>query len=932
MTTYELQPGYSTRPQRPACARFLPGDDAADWIEDIASWDVPQADLELFLVPRSPADPRPRGLLVRLPESFGNAPGRRGLAYGVVGGKLFVPVEATITPVIAEEEWAELLREGYAAWVWHPQSGLVALEEPDRLRVSDLIEPPPEIETDWGRARDGEFWSSRIESIDVERPQTVEDILAEGRDEIGTQSDDLKTLPRSPGEGIGKTLGDIGAAAISPIARAAKWLADHTSGAAASAGAGSRNAGSGSAAGKTWMNSLSEWADEVLKRGADLWNARKKELDRLMSLLESDPDEGLKYALPMGQGAPRGLAPPGTRLTRRSVDFSLRPGSGGSADYWELPPDYEMQLLARYRELAAREVRLGRHRRAAYIYAELLNDLNAAANTLRAGKHYREAAVLFRDKLKRPHDAAKCLEQGGLLHEAIEIYDELQQHVKVAELYTQLQQLEDARQAYCRAVDERLKHGDRMTAARLLEEKLYDADNALAVLEAGWPDSGQARDCLDESFRLLARLGRHDRAAERVLQLRDDPPGPAQLRHLTDGLAEAAEAYPDDRVRAAAADATRVVTSRALVAGHNDPERLLRAVERLTPRDRLLTRDCRRHLRTRRRDLKAGAAPTSPRSPLRIPIDFVRTIPIPHSADWVSARGTSRGFYIAGYGSRELLLVRGAWAEPKAELTIASWKSRLLSGNPLLMSIDEHAPNSVRLFVPGGPAIPQRFLRPTPHSPPGQFAETPGWVSDGTIGMDSCGGVSWVLEFPFLVLKCIDHRGVVVSSTELSPPAYHESAPVLQRPLTPAQVHARENGVYVAHLNRLHCVTRTGHREHTFDQEIQSIAGTALHTRPRLALLFEQGGMAMWPKLEGDEFTPLPDSLIDPRAAFLRDGRLIVCDDRKWVAYSTRRERLQLEWEYHAPVRDVMAVLPTPAADEFAVVAKSGHVAIYRAK
>ena len=84
------------------------------------------------------------------------------------------------------------------------------------------------------------------------------------------------------------------------------------------------------------------------------------------------------------------------------------------------------QLRAKYMELAGREMRLGRYRRAAYIYAHLLGDLTNAAAALIAGKHWREAAVLYRDRLKRPEMAAKCLEQGGLWAEAIEFYEQLE--------------------------------------------------------------------------------------------------------------------------------------------------------------------------------------------------------------------------------------------------------------------------------------------------------------------------------------------------------------------------------------------------------------------------------------------------------------------------------------------------------------------------
>src|SRR5262249_41751045 len=185
------------------------------------------------------------------------------------------------------------------------------------------------------------------------------------------------------------------------------------------------------------------------------------------------PDQGLKYALPMGGGAHRGLARPGDKLVRRDTNFALsRLGGGQAADFWDVPPDYQNLLIARYRELADREVRLGRHRRAAYIYAELLGDLNAAATALMAGHHWREAAILYKQRLERPWDAARCLEKGGLWVEAIALYEELQAFEQAGDLYTKLEQLQSAAAQYRRAVERARASGDFIVAARLLDEKL----------------------------------------------------------------------------------------------------------------------------------------------------------------------------------------------------------------------------------------------------------------------------------------------------------------------------------------------------------------------------------------------------------------------------------------------------------------------------
>lgn len=158
--------------------------------------------------------------------------------------------------------------------------------------------------------------------------------------------------------------------------------------------------------------------------------------------------------MPCGEGKHRGIARPSSTLPSHGVNFDLRRlGGGGAADPWVLPGDLYSRLRAEYMELAGREMRLGRYRRAAYIYAHLLGDSSNAAAALIAGKHWREAAVLYRDKLKRPDQAAKCLEQGGLWAEAIEFYEKLEAFEKVGDLHAKLEQPEEAEKAWRRAVE-----------------------------------------------------------------------------------------------------------------------------------------------------------------------------------------------------------------------------------------------------------------------------------------------------------------------------------------------------------------------------------------------------------------------------------------------------------------------------------------------
>ena len=90
---------------------------------------------------------------------------------------------------------------------------------------------------------------------------------------------------------------------------------------------------------------------------------------------------------------------------------------------------------------------------------------------------------------------------------------------------------------------------------------------------------------------LLARLGGHKAAAARIEQLRRQSLLPRQTQLLVDIFSQTATTYPDAAVAAAAADATRTLAGARLGrAGGEEQRRLLEAVRRLVPADRLLGR------------------------------------------------------------------------------------------------------------------------------------------------------------------------------------------------------------------------------------------------------------------------------------------------------------------------------------------------------
>ena len=491
-------------PARPPAAWLIPGADAAGWVEEIAAWGVAAENFALYRVPASVRDRTCAGLLAVPPAGAAPAASPRGQAYRCLAGVLFIPAESELDPPVSDEEFAHAaaLARGRPAPVDRPrrlhQGRRDRSHRPARRALPDRRGVGPR--GPGGRA------PPRLVSVEAEAPRTFEAFIDEGRDDIASESPgDAPPTPEEAGAGKG---------AASSLASLFKWLGGAGGKAAGKAGGkGGEKTGEGGG----WLSKLT---GRFQRRGAsvpDVEAARRRELERLMRLLETDPDAGLRHALPLAGAGNRGVAPPGATLPPRQVDFDLASlGGGRPADAWRLSEEVRQRLREMYREAASRELRLGRHRRAAYVFAKLLGDYPAAADALRQGRHYREAAALYRDKLNDLASAAACLEAGGLLTEAIDLYLSFDQFEKAGDLSARIDRPGDAGRWWRRAVDQRVADGDRLGAAKLLDEKLAAPDEAVTVLREGWPHAPQSAACLQALFDLLGRAGRHEDARAAV--------------------------------------------------------------------------------------------------------------------------------------------------------------------------------------------------------------------------------------------------------------------------------------------------------------------------------------------------------------------------------------------------------------------------------
>ena len=560
---------------------------------------------------------------------------RSASQYGQVAGRLYVPVDANMSPDVSDHDLLSLLPSENSDFIWHPSAGLIRFESHDRIQIVELLQMPPERQAIWDLAVPGIAFRSRVISVEAELPLTADDVLSNAASGIGSQAASLDELPPTPDEWFGgkpnrwtKPLRDAWRKLTfrQPAHPAPDKSPDHPvspgSGAGSSSfskwigGAFGLAAGAAALVGRGLsavvppLGGVGAAVNKMMDRLGALsfidQLARNREIERLMHLLQTDPDKGLEFALPMdAESNSRGTASPGNQLVSRDINFNLNAlGGGAAADVWNIPPEQKYLLIQQYRELALREMRLGRHRRAAYIFAKLLGDLVSAAGALESGHHYREAAAIYRDRLHRPVDAAKCLERAGLLDEAALIFVECGLFEQAADIYVRLERPDEAERLLRSWAEQLISNGDFRNASRVLHDKLGDVDGALEALSRGWPSSSSAMWCFEESFRLLGKHARHEAAQIRIADLRTVPSNTNVTKLIARGLAIVTKDYPEIAVRESAADTTQVVVARVLGrANLADTTELVEFIRSLAPQDRLLGRDCSRYERQRKEAL-----------------------------------------------------------------------------------------------------------------------------------------------------------------------------------------------------------------------------------------------------------------------------------------------------------------------------------------
>jgi tetratricopeptide (TPR) repeat protein len=510
----ELQLSYDPQTRHKTGAAFLRGNSPEQWFREMSDWQIPLKGLACFLLPEHKSTIAPGGLLIIFNDQV-PADGKISHPYSVISENLFIPVNAKLMPALSPAEMKELLI--WDIQVFHPAIGFVGFHEDDKLPLSRFLSAGQAITKSWDHAHPGMPPLVPLQSISVDMPVTVDlaGLLNDG------ERASIRPLSELPGKKPRKTM----------LMHILDWLvkllllvvlaitsiifriwpprplqpapASNTGTSASGAAQGGKPA---SVKNGGLVEKLRQWLEKTIQ---DIDERRESELNRLLKMFDSDEDEALKYAIPIGGNASagRGTAPQSGTLTKQETNFSLgKLHSSNPVDTWSATDDFSQLLSDKYKHQAQRALHKGDHRKAAYIYAHLLGDLHTAASVLEQGQFYHEAAALYQNNLKLPVKAAECFEKGGLLLDAINIYKALEKYEKTGDLYKQLSQNKAAQQYFQLATDVAIQQRNYLEAARILQDKSGKPEEAEEVLLQGWHYDNRATTCLTQYFQLAKEL------------------------------------------------------------------------------------------------------------------------------------------------------------------------------------------------------------------------------------------------------------------------------------------------------------------------------------------------------------------------------------------------------------------------------------------
>jgi len=804
---------------------------------------------------------------------------------------LWIASDSQLSPSLPEERLLSMLPADMVC-VWLASTGLIGFEPSDRWQLHDLVTLPATFapEQAWHSPPDTVMLPQRLSGFSLQRAPDWQAMFHDESQTIGNQSDAL-------GQGSDPSLtGPFQSFVRKLIARLRRKPEDATPPA------------TGSDEQRSWLNE--KWQQMLASKWLE--SKRDAQLQKLVDMMDRNPDHALQYALPLGgDGSFRGLSTPGSELTSQRPDFSLGGlgGDGGPADLWQIDNGMRVQLQHAYRRQANRESALGRHRRAAYIYAHLLGDYASAARVLEVGEYWSEAAELYARKLRRPNDAARCHVAAGQFAAAAEIHEQQNDYVAAAEVWQRTGDESRAKNLFQQAVRRHIANGKPILAAGLLDSRLQAREEATELLIQQWPGGHEPARALKQVFDWWAEAGQHDRTRELLSELTQTPQ--ADSLTLATITADLATRYPDHAVRQLAADRCRVaVASGNQQASPYEMQQRMAQLRRLASDDVLLDRDVTRYLHRQPQVAPPRRAISSGGQSSTAEIPYLGKVGLPAAERYLKAhmvRGELLAVGTAGYKLQVVRLADLAGETPRHETC------QLQLGQPLALAhhcaihtATDHVRTRIEMYFGGSTPV---YFRSEPI--PSPFQETPWWLATpttlanihdgGRVAVDSS-GVVWTLAASDegLVLREIHPPANSVQSYAMSEPlhTYLRASPLLHAD-APSSIQTENlhltcvDSTPLAVVDNLVCAIKHGVVDvrESIPGSVHGIAASLPHTRRRLALA-HASGVALWwmDNRPASSLQIIERGEPHQHVAFLHGARLAAIAGRQLTLYQVRTD------------------------------------------
>ena len=464
---------------------FIKNPSILHWIEELQKLNFSLKKVEVYPLPDGQLNSIWGCLVVTFDPVKAHQVGRNELCQ-MVTPQYFIAERSILYPKMTTEEIKRLFPN--EKYVLHPDFGMVEL--PEALNWSEMIQNPTPEQAIIAKPLEPLFVPKEIKSFQI-KPLTEAEILANLEGNVFPKREKMDDTPLSLLEKAKLSL--------------YKLLFPENKNAEKQGNIDEENSWRSKV--ESAVNSIlpfaKEWTEKMQQDFENLQKRNQNEVDKLLDMLKNNPDEALKYAIPLDEtGGSRGINDGQLDLSKRWGDFSLfgnvfnSNNRGGGVDLG----DSFHKLQAQYNATAEALIKKKEYEKAAFVYLKLLKNYPLAAQTLEDGGFYQEASTIYLKHCNNKQKAAECYEKGKMTTNAIEIYKELNQTEKVGDLYLSIGRRADANVYFEKTVKIYKEKNQYVLASLVYKNKVNDARAGQSLLLSGWRENRDAFNCLNNYF------------------------------------------------------------------------------------------------------------------------------------------------------------------------------------------------------------------------------------------------------------------------------------------------------------------------------------------------------------------------------------------------------------------------------------------------